>query len=95
MSAMSARGATTTTKAPALSEPDLQLGIAEIKDLVAVTRWVRHGKPAGDIETEVSNVISNLAYRGRYIKLQDRICAKYKIDEREFVRQLFQRMTGR
>jgi len=95
MSAMSARGATTATKAPALSEPDLQLGIAEIKGTTAVTRWMRYGKPVDDIDIETPNVINNLVYHGSYIELRNKICSKYKIDEREFVRQLFQRMARR
>lgn len=95
MTATSARRAKTTTNVRALSESDLQLGIAEIKGTTAVTRWMRYGKPVDDIKIETLNVINNLVYHGDYIELRDKICSKYKIDEREFVRQLFQRMTRR
>ena len=94
MTGTSARGAT-LTDVHALSEPDLQLGIAEIKNVSAVTTWVRHGKPVEDIETEVGNVINGRRFCEPYKALRNRMCSEYKIDEREFVRQLFQRMTRR
>ena len=77
-----------------LSEPELQSGIDEIKGASAVTAWVRNGKKADDIEMEVTNVIGSLYMRAGYIKLRDRMRSKYNIDERDFVRQLFQRMTS-
>lgn len=95
MTIMSARGAKTSTNVRALSESDLQLGIAEIKGTSAVTCWTRRGKLVNDIEFESSNAITSLETRGNYIELRNKICSKYKIDEREFVRQLFQRMTRR
>ena len=91
----SARGVKTATNVRALSESDLQLGIAEIKGTSAITSWTRRGKLVNDIEFETSNAIISLDKRDGYKKLRNKICSKYKIDEREFVRQLFQRMTRR
>lgn len=80
-----------------LSEPDLQLGIVQIESTSAVSAWFRHGKPDEDIETEVGNVIRYMedVNRPGYRTLRTRMMRKYKIDEREFVRQLFQRMSRR
>jgi hypothetical protein len=92
MASMSASEATTATKVRVVSYGDLRLGVAEIENSVAVSCWVRHGKPAGDIEYETLNVIDSLHNRPGYKELQVEICTKYGIDEREFVRQLFRWM---
>lgn len=73
-----------------LSDSDLELGAEEIKGATAVTSWIRHGKPVGDIEMEVDNIVVRTRNTKAYQVLRDRVCSQHSIDEHEFVRQLFQ-----
>ena len=75
-----------------LTSSELKSGIAEIENVTAVKRWKDRGSPADDIEMEVPNIISNKANNVAYHRVYRRLRDKYGIDEREFVRQLLQRM---
>ena len=79
----------------ALSESDLQLGIAEIENVTAVKRWKVRGTPDDDIEMEIPNIISNKANNVAYQRMCRRVCDAYDINERELVRQLLHRMKVR
>lgn len=76
------------TTATLLDEKDLQSGIAIIETFDTVQRWHKRGKRADDIEMEVPNVIRVALYKAGYQKEKNRLCEKYRIDERELVRRL-------
>jgi hypothetical protein len=87
-----------STQETCISEDDLREALGEIMrldpPLDTLDRWVKKGAPARDIEPmEIGNVIQCAQMRPDYQQVRDRICAKYGIDEREFMRQLLYALT--